>query len=77
MTSTSGRVNLWLSASLDLSKEGLVGHPDEQLDATNEKPGYQDGAGYYGNKRRQMNEHVSPQGMSNQPLIGRICELLH
>jgi len=32
VSSTSARINLWLSASLDLSKEGLVDNPDTMLD---------------------------------------------
>lgn len=38
VTSTSARINLWLSASLDLSKEGLVENPDRLIDAPLQLP---------------------------------------
>lgn len=71
VTSTSARINLWLSASVDLSKEGLVGDPDEFLDPANQNTGYQNGAcghGNYGNQSR--NEYVSPHGSAEKPLLG-------
>ncbi|KAL4236359.1 XK [Mactra antiquata] len=39
VSSTSARINLWLSASLDLSKEGLVENPDSHLDPSIQQRG--------------------------------------
>lgn len=38
VTSTSARINLWLSASLDLSKEGLVENPDRLTETSLQLP---------------------------------------
>lgn len=79
VSSASARINLWLSASLDLSKEGLVSNPDDLLDSTNQKT---DDTGSYrnqanpGQQMQMQKRHISPEGSAmnrsaERPLLGK------
>lgn len=88
VSSTSARINLWLSASLDLSKEGLVEDPDTHLDPSLQLSSQQNMSskniggdvsvqGSVCSVKSPVDVHVSPLGSSGinnatKPLLGNI-----